>query len=608
MPAETPIEILHLSNCLRSLFTGKLAEAASGTPEDREKNFLSRALAAYAIHKLAECSIEEAAESVVDGGGDGGIDAIFYAPTTQILWVVQSKYTATGRGEPDLGDVTKYKTGLENLLEGNFQVFRKNQAWQKLIPRLEVCFKNGSIQVRSILVYSGINLISEDRRLLFESLRQRFSLDSDYLEFFPCSLTTVNEWVVGADRGLGVDKVEMTLLEAGWVKQPYETVFGLLPLRVLANLYAEHGKQLVVANIRGYKGSTDVNDQIITTIEEEPEHFFYLNNGLTAYCERLEVNNFDRGRTAWKRITAYGLSIVNGAQTLGSVAKFFKNSPEQIPEGYVFVKIISLQRCVDNRKFAERITRSTNFQNQIGLRNFVALDEQQEAIANQLKLSGIIYHYKDDAETPTPDDCNFTLKEATTASACLVQLKDCDFCARIVANRQSLWSMEEDAAVTGLYRSIYSRVFPPDRSARTVWRAVQTQRKVIELMQSNGKSSSGVRKTFFEHARWLVLNVIFLKLHSEQGDRLELMPDEIRAISQRTIEIAEALWEVCVAQGFVSRKPIAGGAEIFEQTKHFRSVFSSPSDCQTLRNNLLAKLAQPVSSVAIDSSTHPPSA
>jgi hypothetical protein len=103
----------------------------------------------------------------------------------------------------------------------------------------------------------------------------------------------------------------------------------------------------------------------------------------------------------------------------------------------------------------------------------------------------------------------------------------------------------------------------------------------------------GVRKAFFENARWLVLNVIFLKLRPEQGDRLELTTEEIAAVSRQTGEVAETLWEVCVAQGYVSQTAIAGGTEQFEQVRHFRSVFSTASDCQVLRSRLLAKLAQP---------------
>ena len=43
-----------------------------------EDMFLSRSLAAYAVHHLAGCEPEEAAASLVDGGNDNGIDAIYF--------------------------------------------------------------------------------------------------------------------------------------------------------------------------------------------------------------------------------------------------------------------------------------------------------------------------------------------------------------------------------------------------------------------------------------------------------------------------------------------------------------------------------------------------
>lgn len=592
--AETPIEMLHLPQNMRSLFVGRLPEASSGTPEQRESNFQSRALAAYAIHKLGGATLDEAAASVVDGGGDGGIDAVFHAAATHTLWVAQSKFIKTGRGEPDLGDVTKFKTGLEHLLQGNFGSFCLNPAWHKLIPKLETIFRDGSLQVRAILVYSGINLVSDDRRRLFEDLKRRFSHDSDYLEIRICNLTTVHDWLIGADQGPGAAKVELTLQMPSWIKTPYETILGIVPLQDIARLYVQHGKRLIAANIRAYKGSTEVNEHILKTIEEEPEHFFYLNNGLTAYCERLEVHNLDRANTESKRITAYGMSIINGAQTLGAMTKCFSSAPAALLNGFVFLKIISLERCIDDREFAERITRSTNLQNQIGSRDFVALDEQQEVIAGQLMLTGITYHYKQDVDAPAPDATNFSLEEATTACACLAQQKDCDFCARVLAHRQSLWSLDEIYPPEELLRSRYSRVFRPERSARTVWRAVQTQRLVIKTMQDSARSSLGIRKAFFENARWLLLNIVFLKLHTENGEELSLNADEQDAITRIAIDIAEALWGVCETLGFISRRTDASvGHDTYEQTRHFRSIFSAAGDCQTLRNATLAKLAQP---------------
>lgn len=295
--AETPTAALQVPVKLRELFTGKIPECTSkNTLEQREANFQSRALAAYAVHKLSGCSLEKAAESVVDGGGDGGIDAFFFSTTSQTLWVVQSKYIANGRGEPDLKEVNTFMQGLNFLLEGNFQAFSQNKAkaWQQIAPQLDSIFKRVA-QVQPVLVYSGLNIVSEDRRFLFEDLKDKFnSEDEDYIDFQLCNLTTIHDWLVGADGGVGVPQVEMTVLNPSWTRQPYETVWGLIPLRELAAMYREYGRALVTANIRYYKGRTAVNAQILQTMKEEPEHFFYLNNGLTAYCDRLTVHNNDR--------------------------------------------------------------------------------------------------------------------------------------------------------------------------------------------------------------------------------------------------------------------------------------------------------------------------
>jgi hypothetical protein len=344
-----------------------------------------------------------------------------------------------------------------------------------------------------------------------------------------------------------------------------------------------HGKTLVAANIRNYKGSTDVNDQILATIRDEPEHFFYLNNGLTAYCERLEVHNLDRGRTQHKRLTVYGFSIVNGAQTVGSIAAFFASNPQPLPQGYVFLKIISLQRSLDERAFAQRITQSTNFQNQIGLRDFVALDEEQERIAAHLELSGILYHFKESADTPSPDATNFTLEEATTALACLESDPDCDFCSRVLSNRRSLWSLEPVFPETAEIRSCYRRLFRLDRSARTVWRAVQVQRAVVERMRENTRASTGKRKEFFENARWLVLHLVFLRHHPERGEELALNVGELDTMRQATDHVSEALW---------------AGADPLGQYRHFKTVFCSAADCRHLKNIMMGRLAQVAPQVA----------
>ena len=157
MSGEIPLEIIHLRDRLRQDFTGRLPEARFGNHEEKERNFLSRALAAFAVRCLSLCTVDEASAAVVDGGGDSGIDAIYYSRAAYRLWIVQSKFFADGRGEPSLGDVSKFKNGLEALLQGQFDVFRGNAALEQKIPQLQGHFDDMSLEVRAVLVYSGIS-------------------------------------------------------------------------------------------------------------------------------------------------------------------------------------------------------------------------------------------------------------------------------------------------------------------------------------------------------------------------------------------------------------------------------------------------------------------
>lgn len=582
MSVEDPIEIQFVPPRLHALFDGRITPLVSGSLAERESNFLSRALAAFAIHKLTGCSHNDAAASVVDGGGDGGLDAIRYVPESHTLWVAQSKFHRNGRGEPALGDVMKFKVGIENLLQGNFQAFSANDAMRRLMPDLVRSFDDPDLEVRAVLVYSGINLVSEDRRHLFEELRKRYQPESDYLQFHCYNLTTIHAWITGADEDPGVPEVELTLLKPGWIQNPYETVYGILTLHALADLYRQHGKRLIAANIRGYRGDTAVNEQIASTARDEPQHFFYLNNGLTAYCARLEVRNHDKANAEQKRIRAFGFSIVNGAQTIGSIAESGLDATVG-SQGVAFLKLISLERCPDEVTFADRITRTTNFQNQVGARDLIAIDREQERIANQLLPAGVYYHHKSAWDTPDPDETNFTLEEATTACAALSTWRDGDLCTRILTNRASLWSLHPVYPAENPQISRYAAVFRPELSARTIWRAVQIQRLMIAALRSG---ESGVRKDFFTYGRWLVLHVLFLKLPILHGTDLALTPSEVSLVTTCAQEYAEKLWLVCQSKGFVGSRDGGG----WETTRHFKSIFCAPGDCHLLRDGLLALL------------------
>lgn len=595
--ATRPVEILALPLKLHELFDGIIPPKTNGTAEQNERDFLSRAIAGYALHKLGGATFQEAASGIVDGGGDGGIDGIFHSPATNVLWIVQSKYVHAGLTEPDLGDVTKFKTGVENVLEGRFEAFAANPRWVALRPQIEAVLRNASTQVRAVLCYSGLAFISEDRKRLFEALKVKVSKDQedDFFQFQTINLTTLNDWVTGGDDARGIESVDLEILQPGLMTKPYETIYGLIALERLKALYDEHGRLLVRANIRGFKGSTDVNEEIQTTLTNEAALFHYLNNGLTAYCDRLELNNLDRSNAVRKRITAKGFAIINGAQTLGSIAKCVGPPAEgAAPSGFAFIKIISLERCEDDRAFADRISRTANFQNHVGLKDFASSYPLHEQVALTLRPLAVHYHFKIDEDTPAIDAENFTIDEALTACACLKNVADCDLVTRVAANRPSLLSLDMVYPPEDLLRSRHERVFPPDLSARTAWRAVQAQRLVLQVMSDSAKASTGANKSFYTNAKWVVLAAIFNRLKPEAGEALALSADEIATVTAAVTDYAEKLLAQAVAKGFAAYEAAPGGLQVLKTQRDFQSVFKQQNDCQILFAALKAEIWKPI--------------
>jgi hypothetical protein len=319
--------------------------------------------------------------------------------------------------------------------------------------------------------------------------------------------------------------------------------------------------------------------------EQEKENNF-LSRALAAFALRMlsgctldeAAASTDRANTEKKKITARGFSIVNGAQTIGTI-----HAAKAGGDGFVFLKIISLEKCEEEAAFARRITESTNFQNQISPRDFVALDEQHERIALQLKVDGIHYHFKEADDVPDLDGTNFTLDEAATALACLERDNDCDLCAMLLSNRKVLWSTEPVYPKDKPQESLCERMFRRERSARTVWRAVQLRRIVIERLNGE-RPAAGARREFYENARWLVLNMLFLREHLEQGETLALTNEEKARAAAQSLEIANAIWATAQEAGFVS------ATEPYTSPRHFKSVFCSAADCQKLKAGAMKKL------------------
>lgn len=141
----------------------------------------------------------------------------------------------------------------------------------------------------------------------------------------------------------------------------------------LAQQFRKYGTDLFSANIRGYLGSREadanINNGIKKTANDEPSRFFVYNNGITALVLDYIIDD--------KKIMNFrGLSIVNGAQTTGSIANAADELAETLRVPIRFVK-------PQNEDVIENIVRYNNSQNKIEAADYRSGDNIQQRLREE---------------------------------------------------------------------------------------------------------------------------------------------------------------------------------------------------------------------------------
>ena len=550
------------------------------TPDSRRSNFLSKALAAFVLHEDAGASVVDAVAASIDGGLDHGIDSVFVS-SDQTIWLVQSKYKASGVGEPDLGDVSKFRDGVSDLLQGRWTRF--NSALQSRQAAIISALDSGVCKVKVILAYSG-TAVSDDRREIFADLERSFNgTNPGFVRCYAYGLVTLHDLHLNGISAQPIE-AEIVLNDFGHTQVPYKAFYGRMDAKRLAELWAEHKEQLVDRNIRHFKGTTSVNVGLSETLQQEAEHFFYFNNGVTFLCHTItEQQPLDPHRYCG-RFRVRGLSIINGAQTVGAIAKEPLAHYDANPAS-VMATFVCLANAPDD--FGERVTQSRNRQNAVDLEDFAALDEKQAMWQHTLKMAGITYLVKLGQDDPPPSSSCFSVRELAPFLACTVGTADWqDYVVAAKTDRKKLFGREGLVAAADPLRHSYEKLFADSLTSRQMWRIAQTGRLVIENVRGRASTESDPSslsagalpaKEILTHGSWLILHVIFIRLQLQNGPTLALTQDELTAVSREIDIVAERLVHV---------------VQSIQWNKQARSVFENKTDCRAVKGRLMAALAQ----------------
>lgn len=270
----------------------------------------------------------------------------------------------------------------------------------------------------------------------------------------------------------------------------------------------DNGPDLLAKNVRVFLGDSEVNNVISETIAEDPKNFWYFNNGITVLCNSFEKSVAGGSDRSQGSFTITGASVVNGAQTVGTLAAISRDGTfaNSLNDTLVMVRIIELSEVDED--FGSRVTRATNTQNRIGGRDFVGLDPEQSRIKDEFDVDGLEYLVRN-GESLQNSDRGCTFDEAIVGLAC--------------ANGDVNLSTTAKREVSRLYvdtgRAPYRTLFNSKTTSESIWRRVGVMRTVDKKLKSMEKDASSSRdKGFAIHGNRLILHLVFTQIENELLD------------------------------------------------------------------------------------------
>ncbi len=488
------------------------------TAEQHEKNRLSRSLAAFAIANLADVTPTQAANSIINGENDNGIDAIYFDRIKNLLWLVQAK----AGNAPDMGDNKKFCDGIRDLVNRRFQKF--NEGFSRLQQDIEDALDANTLKIVGCNVYLDGSLgshVVNDLNQLKEELNQF----AQRFESRDLNIGQTHAWLTAKQA---IAPVDVVLTVENWhcLDQPRKAFYGLVKASELASLYQQHDKKLFEKNIRYYLGTEDVNLAIANTVANQPSELFYLNNGLTITCSNIVLPPGHNQKIT--RFTLEGFSVVNGAQTVGAIASIYSINGSISPDAKLLVTIIEVGVAADS--IGVEITKARNTQNTVRDVYFAALDPNQERLRQELMISKIVYQYRPSADSQDA----ITIEQAAIAIACFSSNTEI-----VVAAKRE---------ISQLYKREhhYSRLFSKQLSGVTLCRYVRIFQYLDQIFAASEKAETeNRRKMFYRHGRFFILDILSrrYKLLLNKPE-VNLSQDDKTELSRIATDLAELIYSL----------------------------------------------------------------
>ncbi len=479
-------------------------------PETSGGKQVARAFNAFVLQKLFDLSSSVATSAVVDDFADNGIDAIYYHEADETLYLLQSKLKATDQFLQ--GDAESFTRGIRLLVEQELDTF--NQLVKDKAQYLENALDHCS-QIKLIVAYTGSGITQPAINAL-EQLVTDQNLDEERVSEEICYVDAEQiESYLRNEQSIETVNTRIKLSHSSTVDDPRKTVFGLVKIDDLVQLHNDHNKALYQKNIRYFIGAgrRGVNQAIKDTLENAPENFLHLNNGITVVCTGIDPR---RSQGGYKDYVVTGFSVVNGAQTISTAAQFKQaNQDADTSAAKVMLTVIVAS---EDGGYHKVITKARNLQNPITLSDFAALDDNQERLRLEMALFGVDYHYRPQKKlfNTVPVIAIDILAKALASLE-----KDVRYPAQLKSDPSQFTNIETDA---------YKKLFSAELSGCKAINAVIVFRVIQGLLLTADRSSPSPERIVYRHCGYSLSSILMKRLKARIEGANILSEDEVRVL------------------------------------------------------------------------------
>ena len=394
--------------------TGMIEEHPEWFPWPDENRRKSAAFVVLCMSTTLDLPLEDCIELLTDGGNDAGVDGLYIGDVEEgdfVVTVFQGKYKIK-----DLRGTANFpENGLQSALrtlEVLFDPYREVELNERIAPpvaEIRSLILDGYIPTVRLLLCNNGARWTEQAENWVRQARDEFGEQVEVLHFNHDTI------IRSLQRGPHVD-TDLTL-SGGIVTEDLNfsrVLIGRISVHEVHRMFEEHGDQLLERNVRRFLGranrtNTEIRDTLLDP--HRSPNFYVYNNGITVICNRFDYNALQRSD---HRVRLQNLQVVNGGQTCKTIHQTLRDNPACAEDSSVLIRIYQLPD--ESGEVVHDITRATNSQSPVDLRDLRSNDELQRALALGMEQLGYTYkRHRDEAGVAADTVTSGAVAEAVLA-------------------------------------------------------------------------------------------------------------------------------------------------------------------------------------------------